>query len=139
MQTYYKTCRRCRTRKPVEEFQPKVYLSGRRGWRHICTECKSNEGREINSTLLGNRKNRSSRLKHRYGITLDEYEELAAYQEHVCAICDKPCNTGQPLSVDHCHETKAIRGLLCRKCNVALGSLNTIELLQRAIDYLKKS
>ena len=136
MQSYYKLCRRCHVRKLVEEFQPKVLTSGRLGWRHICTECKNAEGRESTIIPEANRNRRNIRLKSRYGITLKEYEELEAYQEYVCAICKQPCNTGQPLSVDHCHNTRRIRGLLCRKCNVAIGTLSTIELLQRAIEYL---
>lgn len=43
------------------------------------------------------------------------------------------------LHVDHCHQTGKIRGLLCQKCNMALGLLNdSVEILETAIRYLKK-
>ena len=138
MPTYYKLCRRCRCRKLVEEFQLKSYANGRYCRRHICTQCRNEETRKETTTPSGKANRRHIVLKHKYGITLDEYDEFSAYQNHVCAICSHICNTGQPLSVDHCHETKRVRGLLCRKCNVAIGTLKTIELLQRAINYISE-
>jgi hypothetical protein len=43
------------------------------------------------------------------------------------------------LAVDHCHTTGKIRGLLCSKCNPALGAFNdNIEILNSAIKYLKE-
>ena len=133
MQLCYKLCRRCRIRKLTEEFQPR---GDGGGYRHICTGCRNKEGREKSATPLGTRARRSILMKHWYGITLEEYDELSAYQNYVCAICLEVCNTGQPLSVDHCHDTNEVRGLLCRRCNVAIGKLKSVELLDRAIEYL---
>ena len=43
------------------------------------------------------------------------------------------------LSCDHDHETGAFRGWICKKCNIGIGNLgDTIESLQKAIDYLKR-
>jgi len=42
--------------------------------------------------------------------------------------------------MDHCHKTNKIRGLLCGKCNSAIGFFDDdTELLEKAIDYLKKT
>ena len=100
---------------------------------------------------------RKSNLKYRYGITEEDYEELLVKQKYSCKICgQKPdkcqtkpdkcqtepdkCQTepDKPLYVDHCHQTKAIRGLLCHKCNIALGHMNDDpEQLERAANYLR--
>lgn len=41
------------------------------------------------------------------------------------------------LFVDHNHETKKVRGLLCTNCNAGLGMFkDSIEKLELAIDYL---
>ena len=86
---------------------------------------------------------RKQNLKHRYGITEEEYNQMLIQQKHSCKICghktDKcQTQTDKPLYVDHCHQTKAIRGLLCHKCNVALGHMNDDpEQLERAANYLR--
>lgn len=60
-----------------------------------------------------------------YGITLAEYEQMSAAQGHVCAACGgPPTGTSLGLVVDHCHDTGRVRGLLCSKCNSALGLLD---------------
>lgn len=54
------------------------------------------------------------------------------FQDGKCGVCRKPEN-GKALAVDHCHETGRVRGLLCSKCNTAIGLLkDSRELLQRA-------
>ena len=93
---------------------------------------------------------RKSNLKYRYGITEKDYEELLVKQKYSCKICGQKPDKSQtlpdksqtepdkPLYVDHCHQTKAIRGLLCHKCNIALGHMNDDpEQLERAANYLR--
>ena len=67
-------------------------------------------------------------LKKDFGITLEYYYELLEEQNYVCAICKQPetlwnkkHHKPQSLSVDHCHKTGKIRGLLCNNCNHGLG------------------
>src|SRR4051812_49160840 len=60
-------------------------------------------------------------LKRAYGITLNEYEELLKNQSGLCAVCRRDQKSfSKRLSVDHCHKTKKIRGLLCGSCNTAI-------------------
>lgn len=62
-------------------------------------------------------------LKNKYKITLHEYTTREADQNGVCKICKLPQLTpGKRLSVDHCHKTQKVRGLLCDNCNHMLGS-----------------
>jgi len=80
---------------------------------------------------------RKHNLKHRYGITEEDYNQMAEEQKHCCQICNnKPV---KPLYVDHCHNTNKIRGLLCHKCNVALGHMNDDpKQLLKAVEYITK-
>jgi hypothetical protein len=75
-------------------------------------------------------------LKTRYGLSKrSDYARLVLAQNGCCAIC----KLGLSLSIDHCHLTNKVRGLLCRNCNTALGMLkDSPELLQSAIEYLKR-
>lgn len=85
---------------------------------------------------------RRHQLKHNYGITVEEYDELFEIQEGACAICgrtDNGVNQHGPmrLAVDHDHETGEVRGLLCNRCNTALGLLDDDpERLRIAARYL---
>lgn len=71
---------------------------------------------------------RDQHLRRRFGITLKDYERLLDMQDGVCAICGEPETVvGRggvvlPLAVDHDHATGRVRGLLCLRCNRALGS-----------------
>jgi hypothetical protein len=78
-------------------------------------------------------------LKYRYGITLDEYNQMLISQNGVCEICNQKCPSGYALSVDHCHKTGKVRGLLCVECNTGIGKLqDSVEILSKAISYLVK-
>lgn len=79
---------------------------------------------------------KNSDLKRNYGITHEIYGIMAEEQHNKCVICDRE-EERRKLSVDHCHTTKLVRGLLCSKCNAGLGMFNhDIELLQLASRYL---
>lgn len=74
-----------------------------------------------------------------YGITQQDYSLLLNSQNGVCAICKKLPSILRRLDVDHNHETRKVRGLLCSPCNQGIGLFKEdISLLQRAEIYLKK-
>jgi hypothetical protein len=89
----------------------------------------------------------SSRLKRLFNITLEDYDNMLKSQNGTCAICkqtetkmNKFLGIPKRLAVDHCHMTGKVRGLLCFHCNSSIGKLkDSVELLQNAIEYLKKS
>lgn len=90
--------------------------------------------------MAKDRDNRQYFLKWRYGITLEDYALMLAEQGGVCAICGKEPDKARVLDVDHCHDTKTVRGLLCRSCNLVLGKMNDDpDLLRRAADYLEEN
>lgn len=82
-------------------------------------------------------------MKKLYGISYKAYENMSAATGGKCYICGKAETTAIRgkmigLSVDHCHDTGEIRGLLCRKCNQGIGHFNhDPHLLRAAALYLK--
>ncbi len=89
------------------------------------------------------RTKRRSQLQATYGLTEEDYEAMDEVQGHACAICDgqddrvREDGTPYPLSVDHDHSTNRIRGLLCHRCNTALGLFKEdLNALRRAVEYL---
>ncbi len=77
---------------------------------------------------------RKSRAKRVYGITLEQYEECMASSD-----CCEICGTKENLCYDHCHDSMDFRGVLCRKCNVALGHLgDSLESIMKVVKYLSK-
>ncbi len=77
-------------------------------------------------------------LKSRYRLDPAEYESLLKNQGDVCAICRGKQFIGHSFCVDHNHETGEVRGLLCHKCNRALGAFQeSTEVVERALHYLR--
>lgn len=76
-------------------------------------------------------------MQQRYGITLEEYNAKLEEQGGVCAICEEECKTGGRLDIDHSHLTGEVRGLLCRRCNLRLGTYELLEWRMKADLYLE--
>lgn len=144
--SYFKTCARCQTSKPIEDFS--VRKTGpSAGLRHnICKGCKAAQARawyQANKErALANR--RRLQLDADFGITPEEYAAMLEAQGGVCATCGRPETTEQAgtlvrLSVDHCHTTGKVRGLLCHACNRSIGLFGEdVALMERAIEYLER-
>lgn len=73
----------------------------------------------------------------RYGITVADMDRLMSFQEGRCAIC--PSDIRSDFHVDHDHATGQVRGLLCQRCNLAIGNFaEDTDLLWSAIAYLER-
>ena len=82
---------------------------------------------------------RARALRKTYGMTLEQYDVMLAAQNGVCAICQLPESQGENLAVDHDHDSKINRALLCRNCNIAIGNFKEDpDRVQRAVEYLRK-
>lgn len=78
-------------------------------------------------------------FRHKYGLSGLDYQNMLARQNGVCLICGQPPAETQSLSVDHCHATGKVRGLLCIHCNTGIGMFkDSQELLRKAAEYLEK-
>ncbi len=83
---------------------------------------------------------RETTLKRRYDITIASYNKMFQEQNGRCGICGRhQSGLKRNLCVDHNHESGRIRGLLCHRCNTAIGMLeDDTKILQKATKYLGK-
>ena len=102
---------------------------GRRSYKKLTPEQKKQKAH----------KSRMRSLQRKYGISAENWQMLYERQGGLCALCRVPGRTGRHgiLSVDHCHETGRIRGLLCTPCNSAIGILGeSRERIARVLAYV---
>lgn len=123
MESLTKVCIRCKQEKPIERFRTAYGHTGKKYKTGTCADCLNAFNR-----ARGERYHRKSNLKRKYNLSMDEYEQISLAQNGVCAICGKPETFKQrgkvrKLAVDHNHETGEVRGLLCAKCNIWLGTI----------------
>lgn len=105
----HKKCPKCNQELPLEAFAKSKYQDG---FQNACRTCRS---------LIP------------YGISPEQYATILGEQNGLCAIC----GLADKLVIDHCHNTNKVRGLLCIKCNWALGHFeDSTERLAAAIEYL---
>jgi hypothetical protein len=107
-------------------------------WQHA--EERREAKRRWRRTAVGQAKYRDWSYRKKYGISLEDYNELYKYQNGLCAVCQQPPEPDKPLHVDHDHTTGVVRGLLCSNCNKALGLLkDDSTTVRNALDYLERS
>jgi len=158
-------CSLCGVEKSLESFYREK--SARDGYRRDCKECfaarakenyAKNRERDIARVKKWQQENadrlnayrrqyrqrpdvkvrdRAAHLKRKFGITAAQYDAMLASQGGVCAICGDAPKDDVSLHVDHEHESGRVRGLLCMRCNNALGLFKEDEeLLWSALTYL---
>lgn len=85
---------------------------------------------------------RARHLLKKYGLTIEQYEDLLQRQSGNCAVCGRTATSFRTrLAIDHDHSTGAIRGLLCNFCNrrvIGRYRKETSELLRLAYEYLTR-
>lgn len=122
-----KPCSKCQQVRPISDFYVDNNSSD---GRTSC--CKSCQAPRI----------RNRHLAKHYGLSIRDFQYLLARQGNRCAIChtDTPGGSNNQFHVDHCHKTGVLHGLLCTKCNVALGHMDDDPArLEAAACYLRKS
>ena len=84
---------------------------------------------------------RAGNLWYKYGLTEATFQELLVRQHGACAVCGEPLKPRHGTHIDHDHKlgTKAVRGLLCRSCNLGLGhAREDVRVLLGAVQYLRQ-
>jgi hypothetical protein len=78
-----------------------------------------------------------SKLK-KYGLTTDEFEEMFTLQFGLCECCGDMLDSSTVPCVDHCHDSGAVRAILCRSCNTGLGGLkDDLDRACKMVAYIK--
>ena len=85
-------------------------------------------------------KRRDYDLQRNYGIDNDTYLQMLLEQNGCCKICGiSEKDNKSKLHVDHSHKTGKVRGLLCSRCNTAIGKFKEDpEIIKRAIAYIER-
>jgi len=160
-----KTCSKCKVEKPAEDFyrrsgMPHLLASQCRDCSRA--QCRSYHARHheelkqkdaaYRSANRQKRRDSTARflvvnpdyprknaLKRNYGLTIHQFDALLRAQGGGCAVCGATESGGRikNLSVDHCHASKKVRGLLCNNCNRGIGLLgDSPVLLSKASAYV---
>lgn len=141
-------CTKCLQEKPATlEFFP-AYAGKRNGLSSWCRECFSKESMKIRRKNPNTKhRQRLAFLKYTHkGIDPLDLEELI-WMHPFCDACGDALGTGNEVHIDHDHSCcpkatsceKCRRGVLCRKCNIALGQVGeSAHRLRSLADYLDK-
>lgn len=143
-----KKCSVCKIEKDFSQYHRSKQTKDGYGYR--CIECDvlaRIHYRAANRERFLER-SRETNLAVRFGLSVEDYNKILEGQGGVCAICGSKYANGRNsksgknkfFSVDHCHTTGKIRGLLCSSCNRGLGLLGDTEIdLEKALKYLRGS
>ena len=139
-----KICTKCKTPKKLGDFTRDQQK--RDGLRSSCKVCNASDWqrKDKGPLFLAQRSAfvRKHALRTKYGITEADYLHLLVKQHNACAICERfeTSRKAKRLSVDHCHKTGKVRGLLCQRCNAGIGQfLDNPKLIRRAFIYMRGS
>jgi len=129
-----KICSICSVEKDSTDFP--VNSGGRHGLHSQCKVCRNN----VSKYRYSNGDSYAIRLQKLYGLSVDEYEQMYSDANGCCQVCGiSEQENNKRLAVDHNHNTGKVRGLLCGKCNTALGQLDdSLVKISSLYSYLKE-
>ena len=141
-----KECCVCNVRKPFTEFFNYKNKSDGKSYRCKVCDDVARKKWSTDNPEKAHLSQRQRNLKCKFGVDLQWYEEQFKKQNYSCAICETKTNktVGERqfwnFSVDHCHDSGKVRGILCNNCNRALGLFqDNPELLTKAAHYVNSN
>ncbi|MFJ7297563.1 endonuclease VII domain-containing protein [Streptomyces collinus] len=124
-----KLCTACNETKPIADFTQPHFP--------FCKPCTSAKAKERYRKPGRGKDMVYAKNLRQYGMTMEQYEEKARQQDGKCAICGTMPD--HRLHVDHDHRTGAVRDLLCRPCNYALGNAqDSLRVVRAMVTYLER-
>lgn len=109
-----KKCSSCGKRKKVEQFHK--HSRTKDGLQSYCKACQKKKKAQWHKD--NPERYRNQNLKKRYGITVEQVDEMV---EAVGGRCPGCLRITEDWHVDHNHDTGEVRGVLCGNCNRAAG------------------
>lgn len=138
-----KICTVCKQNLPYEKYYNSKQTKDGKGYR--CKDCEREVVKDYKKRYHEKTKEwqRHRNRKSKYGLTEEQYNQLRIEQSDECKICKtvmdfsvKPDMKTRAV-VDHCHNSNKVRGLLCARCNQALGLMrDDPDILRNAIQYI---
>lgn len=141
--TAVKQCTKCEIEKPLTEFRSR---SGNmkhllKSWCKTCHYATHKKWCADNQDRVKEYRGRDAwtlvKRCARYNITPAEFVTAYEAQEGKCLVCYETISQ-MDSAIDHNHKTGEFRGILCKKCNRAIGMLqDSPTILRRAAEYLE--
>jgi hypothetical protein len=137
---YRNDCKLCNlaAKKRRYEADPKLAIARVKKWQQENADRLNAYRRAHNARPERKRALRDGYYRRNFGISAADVDSMLLAQNGVCAICGGAPTRAQGWHVDHDHETGRIRGVLCQRCNHAIGLLDEDpDRLRAAADYLE--
>lgn len=135
-----KICSSCKETKALGDFPPnKATVDGLNRKCRLCYNAYMRDWYSKNTEKHKERMRKSRNVPRdrakKYGLTVEQVDAMLEEHNGLCHSClSKPAAV-----IDHCHETNAVRGMLCQECNLGIGLLgDDLESVQKAVEYLSR-
>lgn len=144
-----KVCTKCNKNLPLDAFHTDKQKID--GLYSSCIACNSHKRNDPVKKAVWDKQYRArdnhyiNKKAKEFNVSVEYLEKLYKDSKGVCAICNKPETAISShkhrrirmLCIDHDHKTDKIRGVLCGRCNAAIGHFkDDVNSMHAAIRYL---